>query len=673
MPASRILHRARRLLIWAAPFLIALVGYLYADRQLHPPFTGDEPHYALEAFSLADDGDFDLTNDYASVDRVFRVTGTPTLQPQAVQARPGGPLVSIHGAGLAIVLAPAARLGGSVAALRIEMIVLAAIGAQLLFSIMAKVAPRLRWLLWAAWAAVTFSLPLVGYATRLYPEMPASVLVLLAVRLLMARRLNWRHVLGVALAVGALPWLHVRFGIVGAGLAIALIVRLHQSRRGRWPVLGAAFLLPLVVSVALLSITAHTWYGTWSPVAQLSSTNHILVAPAAEEETSALAQDAPAPAEPAVAPAPPDSPRFSVSGAIHADRVISGGLREMLSSRNGLLPFVPVGILALAGLLALAISGRRWLAYGGFIALVYIAQVASTGVLPGFALPGRFEVVVLPLIGVPLVLTLSAVRWSRYLFWPLAAAGAAITVYGVTHAPGLVMTTPGQARVELGPLNPLMRVWPVISREPNQPAPRYPVALCRGRGPVGRCQDGEVVSRGSRRGVLLTAGRTLPAGDYTVIIDLERKGAAPSALLAARLTLSTGDTQFLVRTIPAGEIPEGLARSFTQDIRLTGSTALRTRVVTTGATALMISGLTYNVSADPMTGLGAVGPRHPDIGWALAWVLVMVALATALAVSLRRPSSGSADRADDVGPRNAGHDPDPLTRREIQRRDGEIV
>lgn len=633
--APGVVRRLRSTLLWLAPFLVALGGYLVADREMRPPFTGDEPHYALEAFSYALDGDRDLTNDYASIGRVLRVTGSVTLQPQARRFFPGGPLVSFHGAGLPLLLAPAAKLGGTVGALQLEMIAIAAIGAQLLFSIMAKLVPRPRWMLWAVWASIVFSLPLVGYSARLYPEMPAAVVVLAVARVLMASRLSWVGVLGASALIGALPWLHVRFAIVAAGLALAVVLRVLQTRdgerAGRLWAPAVALAVPLIVSAGLLSVTNHATYGSWSLVAQLRSTQAIPNAPVPAPSASGGSGGATGGA--ATVPAPPSS---SLGSAVSPGLVFGGVTRGLLSSRNGWLPFAPVALLGVAGILALAVRRRRWIAYGGLVALVYLAEIASTGVLPGFSLPARFEVVAMPLVAVPLLLVVRDVRWSRALFWPLAALGAVITVFGVTHATGLVHLTPGKARADIGAADPLLKPWPIVSREPSEPPAQYPVGVCAGSGPRGRCDGHAVVAGAGRAGTVLAAGRRLEPGEYTMIITLARDGAAPPGVAAARVELLAAGQPFEGQTILAADVPTAQTRSFTQDLRVRETERVQTRVVTTGAVGLRVTALTYNVATDPSTGLGAVGTRYPDLGRVLAWLAAIGVLAAALALSMRR-------------------------------------
>ena len=634
--------RLRRAIVWLAPFLVALAGYLYADRQMHPPFTGDEPHYAIEAFSYALDGDRDLTNDYAALDRIVRVTGSVTLQPQAYRFTPDGPLASFHGAGLGLLLAPAAKLGGTVRALQLEMIVIAAIGAQLLFSIMAKLVPRPRWLIWVAWAAVVFSLPLVAYAPRLYPEIPAAVVTLAVVRVLLASHVGAWHVLAASALTATLPWLHIRFGVLAAGLVVAIAVRAWQTRPAATPLApAAALLVPILASLALLSVSNHATYGTWSVLAQLSATDQMPTTPAVVDRATrgSPTSEAARPAE-AAAPAPAPAPDarspagFDLGSHVHVGNVVSGMTRATLSSRNGWLPFAPVGFLALAAALALACSRRWWITFGVLVAAAYLAQIASSGVLPGSAPPARFLVAVMPLAAVPLVLVLARVRWARWLFWPLAGVGAVITVFGVTHAPGLVPTVAGQERADIGSASVLLRAWPVVSRELPGPPPSYALDLCRARARAGRCVRGGVWGE-DQAGTLVAGRRELGPGEYTVIVTMERSGLAPEEATAAELDVRADGVPIVTQRVAVGDVPVGQGRAFTMPLRVASAQPIETRVTTTGTVPVRVTRLTYDVAADPLTGLGTVRTRVPDAGWVLAWLAGLAALAVALTRSVR--------------------------------------
>jgi hypothetical protein len=635
------MDRARRGLIWLAPFLIALAGYLVALRQMEPPFTADEPNYALQTFSVALDGDVDLANDYASIDRVRAATDgqTTSLQPQAYRWKPGGELVSMHQPGLPLLLAPAARISQTVRALQLEMVLLAAIAAQVLFSILAKVVPRRRWVHWASWAAVVFSLPLVGYSSRIYPELPGALLSLIVVRILLSDRLRIWQVLLASACIGLLPWFHVRFGLISVGLTLAVVLRLVELGRGqprRALATGVvALVIPLVLSLGVMVAEFQHWYGTSSLTVQLRATDQVTradPAPSADADAGATTPS------PAVAPQISTLSRF-----VSAPEVLPGLFRSIYSSRNGWLPFMPVGLLAVAGAIALAVRARWWVALGGVVALAYAAQIASTGVLPAYALPGRYEIVFLPLLAVPLAMVLAQVRWTRFLFWPLAAIGAVLTLFGMTHAGGLVPFQSGTARADIGAANVLLRAWPTVSREtPEAAVPTLSIDLCDGTHPVAAtrgCGDtGTVVARpGARAGVLWEGDRPMDPGDWAIAVPLQRAASedVEAQRPAGRIEFTVDGRVVATDDIAVGEVPTDARRAFLQVLRLTGDGRLGVRVSTTGAAQLSMAPVAMRSNITVLTGLGTVPDRYPQLGWVLAWTAVLLALAAAITVSLR--------------------------------------
>jgi hypothetical protein len=142
------------------------------------PRTGDEPHYLLAAHSLAFDGDFDLSNNYAQHDyRAFYTE--PELNPHT-RPSPRGEAVLTHNLGLSILLTPAYRFGG----FRGVEYFLAALGALLAMNIF-LLGYQLtgNWLAAGiGWLAISFTPPVLWYVFLVYPEMVASLCLLIAVR-----------------------------------------------------------------------------------------------------------------------------------------------------------------------------------------------------------------------------------------------------------------------------------------------------------------------------------------------------------------------------------------------------------------------------------------------------------------------------------------------------------
>lgn len=101
LPSEEEVGRAGRR--WT-PFIVAFVVYLVAFLVMAPIPVGDQPHFQLEALSLAYDLDRDLDNDYR--ERVFQVFPRGAGDRHAAQYTPGGPFVSYHSVGLPLLLAP---------------------------------------------------------------------------------------------------------------------------------------------------------------------------------------------------------------------------------------------------------------------------------------------------------------------------------------------------------------------------------------------------------------------------------------------------------------------------------------------------------------------------------------------------------------------------------------
>ncbi len=619
-----------------APFLVALIVYALALAAMDAPFTGDEPHYALEAFSIVEDGDRDLADDYASLERVQRVADVVTLQPQAYRFSPHGPLSSIHNVGLPLLLAPAAAVGGTVEAMQVELIAIAAIGAQLLFSILALLVPGRARLRWAVWAAIVFSVPLLAYSARLYPEMPAAVIVLAVVRILLATRIGWPAALLASALAAYLPWLHIRFSVVAVALIAALAVRVVQTTGARPGVLTAA-VAPFVVGLAVLSVGFASWYDTPSLLAQVRAVDRIADAPSVARES----------VDPGT-----EAPESSLADGLDGARAFHGFTRGLFSARNGWMPFAPVGLLAVAAALALAVRGRRWIAAAVAVAALYFLQIALTGVLPGFAPPGRFELVYLPLLAVPLLLVLRDVPWTRVPFWPLAAAGLVISAFAVGHASGLQPAQAGTARADVGAANHLLRPWPTVSREPDRPPRTIALDVCEGRRPVGDLfgcgSDGSVRATPEMGEGYLYRGNAqrLSAGEWVVVSSLMREGPAEGD--GARIEVLAGGRRFLSRDVPAAEIPEGELRAVTEEIRVPEGTPIETRVHTYGDVTLTALAPRYSEASDPATGALAEGTLFPDLSRVLLWLGALLGLAAAIAVSLR-PRSLERGQPLDVG------------------------
>lgn len=233
----------RTLALW-----LLLFGVYASTLGLHAfsgsDYGGDEPHYLLAAKSIVEDGNVDVSDEYAS--RAYGEFYPYELRPHGEET--GGRLNEPHGVGFPLLIAPAFALGGA-KAVELFLAAIAALGVALAYRLALRVAPD-PWALGAA-VAVGLSPPLLAYGTAVYPELAAATALsgaaLLAVRL--DARVSRPEAALCFLLLGTLPWLGTKF--VPAGLVIGVFAA-RSIWRARHRTLAV-----LAVEVALFSVALY--------------------------------------------------------------------------------------------------------------------------------------------------------------------------------------------------------------------------------------------------------------------------------------------------------------------------------------------------------------------------------------------------------------------------------
>ncbi|MDP2728697.1 MAG: hypothetical protein Q8P59_14310, partial [Dehalococcoidia bacterium] len=251
--------------------LVALTPRFVAE--LDPP-TGDEPFYLQMAMSLLHDGDFEMTNNYAQKDYLdfypkdtsrpqFR--GWPAeggfpwdLGPhQSATLRPG--IYEKHGIGLAVLVAPAYLAGNRLGAVLL-MNVLAALLAANIFLLAREFTGNIKASLIAT-LGLAFTSPLMAYSFLIFPAIPAALMALYAFR---RARLspgnNLWQLIGVALSLAFLPWLHAGYLLLSLPLFAYFLAQNWRSRRTL-----AIVLPPIAASGAAFLYYYYYLYGTVIP------------------------------------------------------------------------------------------------------------------------------------------------------------------------------------------------------------------------------------------------------------------------------------------------------------------------------------------------------------------------------------------------------------------------
>ena len=232
----------------AGIFYLALLPAVF--RHLSP-VTGDEPFYIMTAQSMLSDADLDESNNYANRDYEAFYPDDPlpanwqgwpsfprTLPPHpATSDRPG--LYTKHGLGLSLLIAAPYELAGRLGAVLVVVLFAALLAGQMFM--LAREAGATHELAALIAVGLAIAMPIAPYATLIFPEIPAALLIVYAVRRLSANNNNLGQWLAIGLAVGFLPWLHQRFAVVSVVFAVAILIELWRARS----ILVASALAPI--------------------------------------------------------------------------------------------------------------------------------------------------------------------------------------------------------------------------------------------------------------------------------------------------------------------------------------------------------------------------------------------------------------------------------------------
>jgi hypothetical protein len=575
-------------------FVLALVLFTAALVAIDPPLNGDEPHYEVLAASIAHDHDTDLADDYDDADLIQRIYGGTSLDAHAFAFPGGHGLRSIHGVGLPLLLAPVALVTYSPFWMHMVVVVIAAIGAALLMVLLEMVPFGRTWERWAAWGAVVLSAPIVVYSGQLYPEILGATLTLGAAVLLARARPGPWAMAGAGLLAAALPWVHVRFLAVTLALAAIGVWRCWGAGR-RWTLL-AAFLAPLIISGVTMAVLFQRWYGSWLPTAQYGLS---------------------------------DSPRSGPGTYRNA-------VGNLLGVEYGWLPIAPIHALGLVGVgVLVGRLGRSALA-GVLGAGLYLLAISVAGLgFGGGTFPGRFLVVIIPLIAVPLLVGLATVQtwWWRSAFFVLGALTLALTGYALaTHATSAL----GQPGTLLGRYD---SVWPDLSRAVQQRQVAWSGVPARMEGtvghvaidgPPGRGVRGSRTAAAGQAGVLLRGTTPVfPASSYLAAVHLRSDAYVKGTIATLEVRDERGRVDFS-RTVEGDALlPRTGWRAFQMTYH-TPNTARQTITVTTTGAVGLSAGAPAIANYPGTTQRGMRG--YPAVATTIVWIvgIVVVAIGAAL-------------------------------------------
>jgi hypothetical protein len=459
------------------------------------------------------------------------------------------------------------------------MVLIAALLADQLYRLLRDLRLRRRYRL-PAWVAAVFCLPVIVFTSQIYPELAGALLVVVGLRVIVVGASRPAALALGSLAAVALPWLHVRylplsvsilFGLAvaacmqgwsrdrGHGIkgtvqdARALVVRCVLVLRKQWRTVTLPVLVPYAVGIGLLAAAFQRWYG--SPNLQSSYQAY-------------------------------GSPSV---GTGHWDFWYQFALRDILDPVVGWIPFAPVHWLGLAALGCLVVR-FGWPAAGCVAAAAgYELVISSVGPGVGFGFPGRYPMIFIPLIAVPLGLAIQKIRAARVIFVPLLAVSFVFAVAGIRdfgmlypsdipHVFGMRSTAPA-----FPVLNVILAPQSFILAPGDPPAPQ-----------TGKLEQGEVVGRAGRdKPGFLRYGPYvgLKDGAYEATFSLAARGAGPEEHVATIEVVSGAETVLARETVTGRQLRPGGLSDIDLSFATPGALWVETRVFYLGRGTLRVGSI----------------------------------------------------------------------------------
>lgn len=378
---------------------------------------GDEPHYLVIAQSLWRDGDLRIENNHERGDTLEYYPRR--LAPHYLTRGADGEIYSVHPIGLPVLATPIYALLGYRGV--VGWLVLVAAAASTVAWWLAFAVSGSRRAATFAWAAATLTAPFVFNSFTVYPEVPASLLVVatygLAAGLLGRRTGAWRWAAcGVALAV--LPWLSTKYVPMAGALGAVVLARLWwpgKQEAGatmraagidrRWRKAVAVCAPPAISLIAWIAFFWTIWGHPW-----------------------------------------PSAP-YGASSGTEARHLASGAPGLLLDQEYGLLAVAPVLWLALVGLASM-VRERATRRTGLEVALVGLALLSTVGAFHlwwgGSAAVGRPLIATVPLLAIPLAWRVRERAGDRALqagYLVVLALSLANVVVAATQSRGLLLAS----------------------------------------------------------------------------------------------------------------------------------------------------------------------------------------------------------------------------------------
>ena len=234
-----------------------VTAYIYYQNS-HP--QGDEPHYLIISQTMQLYHSIDVMQDYTHGD--YRAFYPVHIDPHVSPNAHGQPLPMHSIGGPFLWLIPFMLLGRLGVIFFISLLTLLAVLNIYLFLVEMEIQQG-----YAFFVSLAFAIgsPLYVYAHLTFIEPVATFICIYVVRVLFQKALRTRDLIGSSLALGVLPWIHIRFALIEMPLFAFLLFRLYQEHGFKNIKHYVSYLLPVVALFLLFELYNLIFWGTLNP------------------------------------------------------------------------------------------------------------------------------------------------------------------------------------------------------------------------------------------------------------------------------------------------------------------------------------------------------------------------------------------------------------------------
>jgi hypothetical protein len=344
---------------WRLLAILMTVGFVVFAvairlRMLHGNPAGDEPAYLVISQTLQKYHSVDVMLDHNHGD--YRSFYPGPLEPHVVTAE-NGRMEPLHNIGGPLLWLIPFMLFGRLGALGfIAVVSLLIVGNVYYFLRERGIEPMYAFLVSLL---LIIASPIYTYASMAFVEPIGALIILYAMRVLLAPRLGTVRLTVAAIGLAALPWIHSRFLMFTAIIGALFVFRIY--RQSGWSVRPyLPLVLPIVISLIGTEVYNLALWGTLNPASNMSNAGN--------------------------------GP-FQVSPAV-------GLIGTLFDRQVGLITNYPIFVLVLPGVLLSLNRARLWM-HGALMAvtLPYLLLICTFSAWwAGYSPPARYIMVVLPLL-----------------------------------------------------------------------------------------------------------------------------------------------------------------------------------------------------------------------------------------------------------------------------------